>query len=427
MSIALQKDDQPSTASALLSTEEIRRCFPALARIHNGYAAAYFDGPGGTQVPRSVVEAMNDYLFRHNANTHWAYPTSEETDAIIESARSVLADFLNASPGEIVFGANMTTLTFHLARALGREYERGDEIVTTELDHHANVAPWKRLEQERGLTVRIVKMIPDTGELDWEDFSRQLNRRTKLVAIGAASNALGTINDVKRAGEMAHSLGAKIFLDAVHYAPHGLIDVQEWNCDFLACSAYKFYGPHIGILYGRDDLLGSLDFPKLIPAPDSAPERAETGTQNHEGIAGAAAAVDFLAALAPGRTRRERLRAGFAQLHVRGDQLIKQLWNGLGENNGVRLYGPSVGGHRPPLQEAAERTPTIAFTVDGVASIEVAKKLAERAIFLSHGDFYAATVVERLGQARDGVVRAGCACYTTAEEVDRLLAGIRAL
>src|SRR5437667_7512036 len=292
MSVALKQTAEP-LPTAMMSTEEIRRCFPALARSHNGYPVAYFDGPGGTQVPRTVVEAMNDYLYRHNANTHWAYPTSEETDAIIDSARSVLADFLNAGPTEIVFGANMTTLTFHLARALGCGYDHNDEILVTQLDHHANVAPWHALEKERGVKVRMVKMIPETGELDWDDFSRQLTGRTKLVALGAASNALGTINDVRRAAKMAHSLGAQIFIDAVHYAPHGLIDVRDWDCDFLACSAYKFYGPHIGILNGRHELLSSLDFPKLIPAPDSAPERAETGTQNHEGIAGSAAAVDI--------------------------------------------------------------------------------------------------------------------------------------
>jgi cysteine desulfurase family protein (TIGR01976 family) len=363
-----------------------------------------------------VVDAMNDYLFHHNANTHWAYPTSEETDAIIDSARSVLADFLNATPAEIVFGANMTTLTFHLARALAREFERSDEILITELDHHANIAPWRRLEKECGVTVRMVKMIPERGELDCEDFSRQISDRTKLVAIGAASNALGTINDVQRVREMAHAVGAKIFVDAVHYAPHGLIDVREWNCDFLACSAYKFYGPHLGILYGRRDLLDSLDFPKLIPAPDSAPERAETGTQDHEGIAGAAAAVDFLASVAGAAPRRKSLDLAFRQLHERGKVLIEQLWNGLQEINGVRVFGPPPG--KP-------RTPTIAFTIKDMSSTQVAKRLAERGLFLSDGDFYAMTVIERLGQA--GVVRAGCACYTTEEEVERLVAAVRAL
>ena len=418
MSVALQKNYRSFPAVKVMSVDEMRHCFPALARTHNGYPVAYFDGPGGTQVPRMVVEAMNDYLYHHNANTHWAYPSSEETDAIIDSARNVLADFLSASPTEIVFGTNMTTLTFHLARALSHSYGPDDEIVVTELDHHANIAPWRTLEKECGLKVRMAKMIPQTGELDWDDLSRQLTRHTKLVAIGAASNALGTINDVKRVGEMAHSLGAKIFVDAVHYAPHGLIDVRDWNCDFLACSAYKFYGPHIGILYGQRDLLDSLDFPKLIPAPDSAPERAETGTQNHEGIAGAAAAVDFLASLASGATRRGRLHAAFRQFHERGDALITQLWNGLREIRRVRLYGPPPG---------AARTPTIGFTLNDVPSIEVAKKSAEHGVFLSHGDFYAMTVVERLGLAPDGLVRAGCACYTTPEEVDRLLTGVREL
>ena len=418
MSVALQQKYRSVPAVKVMPVEEIRRCFPALARVHNGYPVAYFDGPGGTQVSRTVVEAMNDYLYHHNANTHWAYPSSEETDAIIDSARNVLADFLNASPTEIVFGANMSTLTFHLARALSHGYGPDDEIVVTELDHHANIAPWRTLEKECGLKVRMVKMVSETGELDWDDFSRQLTRHTKLVAIGAASNALGTINDVKRAGKMAHSLGARVFVDAVHYAPHESIDVRDWNCDFLACSAYKFYGPHLGILYGRHDLLESLDFPKLMPAPDSAPERAETGTQNHEGIAGAAAAVDFLASFAPGPTRRARLHAAFQQLRERGETLIKQLRNGLREIQRVRLYGSPPG---------KARTPTIAFTVNDVPSIEVAKKLASRGIFLSHGDFYAMTVVERLGLAPDGLVRAGCACYTTEEEVDRLLAGVREL
>jgi cysteine desulfurase family protein (TIGR01976 family) len=418
MSVTLQKDYGLVAATVMTSTEEIRRCFPALARIHNSYPVAYFDGPGGTQVPRMVVEAMDDYLYHHNANTHWAYPSSEETDAIIGSARNVLADFLNARPTEIVFGANMSTLIFHLARALGHDLRANDEILVTELDHHANIAPWRTLEKERGVKVRMVKMIPETGELDWDDFSRQLTRHTKLVAVGAASNALGTINDVKRAGEMAHYVGAKVFVDAVHYAPHQLIDVRDWNCDFLACSAYKFYGPHIGILWGPRDLLESLDFPKLIPAPDSAPERAETGTQNHEGIAGAAAAVDFLASLAPGSTRRERLHAAFQQLHQRGDELVTELWNELQQIQRVRLYGPPPG---------TARTPTIAFTIDEMPSIEVARKLAGRGFFLSHGDFYAMTVVERLGQAPEGLVRAGCACYTTTEEVDRLPTGVREL
>lgn len=402
--------------TASLSVADIRQHFPALRRRQGRDAIAYFDGPGGTQVPTEVVAAMSDYLLQHNANTHWAFPTSVETDAMIREARAALADFLNAAPDEIAFGANMTTLTFHLARALGRAYQPGDEIVLTELDHHANVAPWRALEKDRGVIIRLAKLIPATGQLDWEDFEEQLSGRTKLVAIGAASNALGTVTDVGRAAALAHQAGAQIFVDAVHYAPHQLVDVRELDCDFLSCSAYKFYGPHIGVLYGRHDLLAALDVPKLLPSPNDAPERLETGTQNHEGIAGAAAAVDFLASLAPCATRRESLRAAFAGLHERGGELVRQLWDGLSRIGGMKIYGPSPG---------EPRTPTVGFTVAGVSSPEVARRLAAAAVFVSNGDFYATTVVERLGQSADGLVRAGCACYTTAEEVERLIDGVR--
>ena len=398
------------------SVEQIREHFPALQRQHRGQPVAYFDGPGGTQVPRQVVDAMSDYLFHHNANTHWAYPSSHETDAMIDEARGVVADFLNATPNEIVFGANMTTLTFHLARALGREYERGDEIVVTELDHHANVAPWHALAKERGVTIRTAKMIPETGQLDWEDFAQVVNHRTKLVAIGAASNALGTINDLSRATALARKVGAQIFVDAVHFAPHELVDVREIDCDFLSCSAYKFYGPHIGILFARKELLQALDFPKLIPSPDTAPERAETGTQNHEGIVGAAGAIEFLASLSGAGTRRERLRDAFAELRRRNDALVAQLWDGLARVRGVQLFGP------PPN---LPRTPTIAFTISGMDSTEACELLAEHALFASNGDFYATTVVERLGQPPGGLIRAGCACYTTADEIERLLDAVR--
>ncbi len=361
---------------------------------------------------------MSDYLLHHNANTHWAYPTSHETDAMIDEARGVVADFLNAAPNEISFGANMTTLTFHLARALGREYERGDEMIVTELDHHANVAPWHALAKERGVTIRTVKMIPKTGQLDWEDFAQLVNQRTKLIAIGAASNALGTINDLGRATALARAVGAKIFVDAVHFAPHEVIDVREIDCDFLCCSAYKFYGPHIGALFARKELLESLDFPKLIPSPDTAPERAETGTQNHEGIMGAATAIDFLASLSEGKTRRARLRDVFAEFRRRNDALVAQLWDSLSRIKGVQLFGPAPD---------AARTPTIAFTIDGIDSTDACEFLAEQALFASNGDFYAATVVERLGQPPGGLIRAGCACYTTTDEVERLIEAVRTI
>jgi len=404
--------------SMFVSVEDVRSHFPALERRHNGFPVAYFDGPGGTHVPREVVEALADYLYHHNANTHWAFPTSAETDAAIAKARQALADFLNSAPQEIAFGANMTTLTFHLARALGRQWASGDEIVVTELDHHGNVAPWQALEHERGITLRMAKMIPETGQLDWSDLERKIGPKTKLVAMGAASNALGTINDVHRAGQLAHQVGALMFVDAVHSAPHVLTDVRALDCDFLACSAYKFYGPHIGVLYGKKDLLESVDFPKLIPAPDTAPERAETGTQNHEGIVGTAAAVDFLASLGSGASRRERLGAAFSGLHAGHQLLVRQLWDGLAAIDGVTLYGP------PP---AAQRTPTVSFTVSNIPSSKVAARLAERGLFVSHGDFYALTIIQRLGLGEEGLVRAGCSCYTTAEEVSRLIDAVRAL
>jgi cysteine desulfurase family protein (TIGR01976 family) len=400
------------------SLDEVRSHFPALQRRHNGSPVAYFDGPGGTQVPRAVVDAMTDYLFHHNANTHWAYPTSIETDAALADAREALADFLGGRASEIAFGANMTTLTLHLGRALGRGWSTGDELVVTELDHHADIDPWRELAKERGLVVRAVRFRPETGQLDMHDLAAALGPRTKLLAIGAASNLLGTINDVRRAADLAHAAGALVFVDAVHYAPHALVDVAALGADFLGCSAYKFYGPHVGVLWGRQALVEQLDVPRLEPSPDYSPERLESGTQNHEGMVGAAAAVDFLASLADGPTRRARLQAAFAMLHARGQQLGERLWSGLREIPDVTVYGP------PPHEP---RTPTISFTLRGMPSEDVARALAERAVFVSHGDCYASTVVARLGQARDGLVRAGCACYTTSAEVDRLLDGVRAL
>jgi len=424
-----------SHAPRVATIEEIRAEFPALERRHEGVPVAYLDGPGGTQVPRVVVEAMADYLLHHNANTHWAFPTSAETDLALAEARQVLADFVGASSDEIAFGPNMTSLTFRVSRAIGRRLSPGDSIVVTELDHHANIDPWRALEKERGIVVRQTQMIPETGQLDWDDLERSLSQhRTKVLAIGAASNALGTINDVARAVAMAHESEALAFVDAVHFAPHQLINVASWDCDFLAASAYKFHGPHVGVLYGKRELLRSLEVTKLRPAPDSAPERMETGTQNHEGIVGAAAAVEFYAGLAreagdrqtpsagrsapSGMPRRQRLATVFEVLHERGCALLEELSEGLSRTAGVRLFGP------PP---SAPRTPTLALIVEKLPAAEVAVKLARRGIFASHGNFYAQTVAERLGQARDGLVRIGCACYTTENEVDRVIESLRAI
>lgn len=407
----------PATGQ-LRTVEDIRADLPALERTHEGLPVAYFDGPGGTQVPRAVAAAMTDYLLRHNANTHWAYPTSIETDAMIWKAREAFADFLNASPHEIAFGANMTTLTFHVARAIGRRLGSGDEVIVTELDHHANVAPWQALARERGITLRTVPLDTAGGTLDRPALMRAIGPRTRVLAIGAASNALGTITDVREAAAAARARGALVFVDAVHYAPHELVDVAGMDCDFVACSAYKFYGPHIGILWGRRHRIEALDVPKLRPAPDSAPERLETGTQNHEGIAGALAAVDFLASLAPGGSRRERLAAFYAAEHRRAEVLTERLWEGLGAIPGVTRYGPPPG--RP-------RTSTVSFTLAGRPSGAVAEALAPLGLYVSNGDFYASTVVERLGHAEDGLVRVGLALYSTDEEVDRLLDAIARL
>lgn len=406
-------------ANLAIPVTEIRAHFPALVRREGAHPVAYFDGPGGTQVPLTVADAVRSYLLEHNANTHWAYPTSLETDNLLAEARDVFADFLRATPEDISFGNNMTTITFHVARALARDWKGGDEIVVTELDHHANVAPWHAVAREKGLVVRTVRLDTKTFRTDFDDLASKLGPRTKLLAIGAASNALGTITDVKRACAMTHERGALAYVDAVHYAPHNLVNVGEIDCDFLACSAYKFYGPHVGVLYAKHDLAQTLDVPKLEPAPSEAPERLETGTQNHEGIVGAAEAVMYLGTLARGgASRRERLSRAFSAFHARGEALFEQLWQGLRAINGVTLFGPEPG---------APRTPTVAFILAGYSTEDVARYLAKLGVFVSNGDFYAATVAERLGRGDDGFVRAGAACYTTADEVERLVDGVREL
>jgi cysteine desulfurase family protein (TIGR01976 family) len=390
-----------------MQKENIRSQFPALER-----GVAYFDAPGGTQVPRVVADAMTDYLFHHNANTHWAYPTSAETDAILLSAREACADFFNCSAREIVFGNNMTTITFHAARALGRTWSRGDEVIVTELDHHGNVGPWRALERDFGVVVRTARMIPETAQIDYEHLAGLVTEKTRLLAIGGASNAVGTINDLHRARQIAGN--ALFFVDAVHLAPHELIDVEKMDCDFLVCSPYKFYGPHTGVMFAREELLASLPWPKLDPAPSDAPENAETGTQNQEGIAGIGATIDFLASIGGnGGTRRERLARAYAALHEEGQRFANLMWDGLSRTKRVRVYGP------PPSEP---RTPTFGFTVEGMSAEDVTRALVKRDLYTSHGDFYAATVIERLGV--EALVRAGCACYTTEEEVVRLIEAV---
>lgn len=350
----------------------VRADFPVFERRVGGRPIAFFDGPGGSQVPRQVADAVRDYLLMHNANTHGFFATSEETDAAIAGARERVAALLNAPwPSEVAFGANMTTLTFHLSRSLGREWGPGDEIVVTQLDHQANVAPWVRLAEDRGITVRVVPFSSETFTLDLEALDRALSRRTRLVAVGAASNAIGTVNDVAAVAERARRAGALSFVDAVHYTPHRLPDVQAMGCDFLACSAYKFFGPHVGILWGRTEHLERLTPYKVPPASDTAPERWETGTLNHEGIVGTGAAVEWIASLAgdPGRDLRESLRRAYAAIHRHESALFAQLHAGLTSMPGVRVYGPAAEG---------ERTPTAGFTIDGVSPGEAARRLGRR-------------------------------------------------
>ena len=405
--------------SDVRSVDEIRSDFPALRRAQDGVPVAYLDGPGGTQVPQPVIDAMSDYLLHHNANTHWRYPTSEETDRLLDQAREIFGAFLGAAPQEISFGNNMTTITFHVARALGRAWQAGDEVIVTELDHHGNVAPWQALARERGIVLRWLPIETDSCTLRLDQLDAMLGPRTRLLAIGAASNIVGTVSDVARAATMAHDAGALVFIDGVHYAPHFLPDVVALGCDLFACSADKFHGPHVGVLWGRRPLLERLDVPRLEPAPDAAPERLETGTQNHEGIVGAAAAVRWLASLAPpATTLRQQLAVSLDAIHRREATLFDQLWRGLGTIAAVTRFGP------PP---ATHRTATVSFTVRGRDSETVAVALASEACFVSHGDFYASTVVRRLGLEREGVVRIGAACYTTSEEIDRVLAAVARL
>lgn len=401
--------------STLPSVERIRADFPALAG-DPAVIPARFDGPGGTQVPRVVIEAMTDYLVHHNANTHWHYPASESTDRIVARAREVFAAFVGGAPDEVAFGANMTTLTFHVARGLARGWHPGDEVIVTELDHHGNVAPWEAVAAERGLVLRWLPVDPERGSLRLEALPGLLGPRTRLLAIGAASNALGTITNIAPVAALAHDAGALVYVDAVHYAPHRLLDAAAMGADFIACSPYKFYGPHLGVVWGRRGLLEAIDVPRLRPAPPDAPERLETGTASFEAIAGAAAAVEWIAGLVgEAAPLRQRLALAFDLLHQRERVLFRALWDGLGAIEGVRRFGPPPG---------AERTGTVSLTVAERPSSEVARALATRGCWVSDGDFYATTVAERCGVADQGWLRVGLAAYTSPEDVRRLLQGI---
>jgi cysteine desulfurase family protein (TIGR01976 family) len=404
--------------------DALRREFPALSVQQDGRPLAYFDGPGGTQVPQRVIDAVVGYYSSSNANDGGAFLTSERSDATVRDARAAVADFLGAaSPDEIKFGANMTSLTFHISRSIGAMLQPGDEILVTALDHEANVGPWRAMASDRGLTVRTIGIRPDDVTLDLADFERQLTPRTKLVALGYASNAVGTINPVAEIVQRAHAVGALTYLDAVHFAPHGLIDVQALGTDFLACSTYKFFGPHQGVLYGRAEVLERLPAYKVRPAHD----RVETGTQSFELIAGAGAAIEYLASIGerfgdgpdprPAESvRRARLRAGMSAIRTHEMALFGRLLERLERIRGVRVWGIT------DRARFGARTPTLAVTLDGVAPRAAAEALGRQGITTWDGDFYARTLIERLGLAESGgVLRLGIVHYNTVEEIDRLL------
>jgi cysteine desulfurase family protein (TIGR01976 family) len=410
----------------MLDNEWVRKQFPALAFQVNGRPAVYFDGPGGTQVPKQVMDAMRDYLTSSNANTHGAFATSRRSDEVIAQAHAALADLLGCDAAEVVFGPNMTTLTFSLSRAFGRELGPGDELVVTRLDHDGNVAPWCALE-ERGCRVRCVDIDPSDCTLDMADLKRQITARTRLVAAGYASNAVGTINDVGEIVLLAHAVGALTYVDAVHYAPHGPIDVRHLDCDFLVCSPYKFFGPHSGALYGKGELLTRLQPYKVRPASEENPFRWETGTQNHEAQAGIVAAVDYLAALGrraspAGASRRTALLAAYDVIRPYERGLAERLISGLLAIPGLTFYGI-----KEPAR-FAQRVPTVAIRMAGHSPRELASYLGERGIFTWDGNYYALNLSERLGvEPSGGMLRIGLAHYNTLEEVDRLLASLHEL
>jgi cysteine desulfurase family protein (TIGR01976 family) len=426
-----------------LDLSYVRSQFPALAQTVNGHPAAFLDGPGGTQVPQRVIDAIADYLRRDNANTGGAYGTSRRTDAMIAEARSAMADFLHCGADEVIFGPNMTTLTFAMSRAIGRELKPGDEIVVTRLDHDANVSPWLAMaedlqKEDRGVTVRWAEIHDQDCTLDMADLASKINPKTRLVAAGYASNAVGTINPVKEIVRLAHSAGALAYIDAVHYGPHGLIDVAALDCDFLACSTYKFFGPHMGVLFGKREHLTRLRPYKVRPNTNAIPNRWEWGTLNHEGIAGIAACVEYFADLGrrtleswgngPGRpssaarliTRRAAIEAAHQTIHEHERALLEKLIAGLLAIPHLKIYG---------ITDSArfhERCATLAVRIDGHTPLELATQLGERGFFTWDGNYYALNLTEHLDVEKSGgFLRIGLVHYNTLDEVDRLLAALR--
>ena len=396
----------------MLDLDVVRAAFPALHLTRDGRVPIFLDGPAGTQVPTRVIDAISHYMIHCNANNGGVFASSKESDAILDRAHRRVAEFLNApAPEEIVFGQNMTSLTFHLSRSLAKQWKPGDEVMVTRLDHDANVSPWMLAARDAGAVVRFIDIQPEDCTLDLDSFHRQLSSKTRLVAVGLASNVVGTINPVAEITRAAKAAGAEVFVDAVHFAPHGPIDVQALGCDYLACSAYKFFGPHVGILWGRRALLDALPAYKVRPASNDSPGKWMTGTQNHEGIAGAAAAIDYLADLDPARD----LHAAMTAIQSYERTLARRLLEGLAARPRYTVWGIR------DLDRLGERVPTIAITDQEATPRQLAERLAARQIYVWHGNNYALEVSQRLGREPHGFVRLGLVHYNTEAEVDRLL------
>jgi cysteine desulfurase family protein (TIGR01976 family) len=391
--------------------------FPSLKNKYNGYPLAYLDGPGGSQVPNIVIEAISNYYKNSNANTHGFFITSKKTDDIIERTRQSCAAFINAEKSSCIsFGANMTSLNFSLSKAIGRHLRNGDEIVITQLDHEANRGPWINL-RENGIIVREVLLRQD-GTLDYDDFYKKINEHTKLVAVGLASNALGTVNNIKLIRQLTYEVGAWLLVDAVHYAPHFSIDVKSLGVDFLLCSAYKFYGPHVGILYSRENLLDQLQSDRLRTQDPKSPFRIETGTLNHAAVAGVNAAVEYIASIGKGNDLRSKINSGMQVIGNYENYLAKMLYNGLKKIPGVILYGPSF--------ENPHRAPTVSFTIKDYEPSEACSLLGEKGICVWDGHFYAIRAIEVLGlMEKGGLIRAGISLYASKDDVQRLISGIK--
>jgi cysteine desulfurase family protein (TIGR01976 family) len=401
----------------------VRQQFPSLARQD-----VFFDNPGGTQIAHHSLERIQRYLLESNANHEGAFRTSRESDAVLQQARVAMADFLNAeSPDEIVFGNNMTTLTLNISRALARTLGPSDEIVVTRLDHDANISPWLLIAEDRGCKVTWVDFDVEDGTLNVDDFARALEHQPKIVAFGYASNALGTINPVRKLTRMAKEAGALVYIDAVQYAPHGPIDVRELGCDYLVCSSYKFFGPHAGILYGRLDLLNELRPYKVRPASDEAPYKFETGTQNHEGIAGILGTVEYLEWLGnqfgdsgdwnetPFKGRRLTLKKAMTAIRAYEFELSRALIEAIAAVPGTRIYGLT------DIRRLEERVPTVSFTMDGISPRRLAERLGQEGFYVWDGNYYALAVTQRLGvEDKGGMLRVGAVHYNTLDEIARL-------